>query len=128
MKKVEQTVSLNSVIHSESNPEFGAGGLPMAPAVSELPGAGAGGRLFLTEPFLPVCRPGRARSTLFLLCQCLNPGSRSPRSWPQALTQLLLPNGPASAPETAAQSKSWQLRPKKSEIPRPGPPPGDMAL
>lgn len=54
MKKVEQTVSLNSVIHSESNPEFGAGGLPMAPAVSELPGAGAGGRLFLTEPFLPV--------------------------------------------------------------------------
>lgn len=28
MKKVEQTVSLNSVIHSESNPEFGAGGLP----------------------------------------------------------------------------------------------------
>lgn len=112
MKKVEQTVSLNSVIHSESNPEFGAGGLPMAPAVSELPGAGASGRLFLTEPFLPVCRPGRAWSTLFLLCQCLNPGSRSPRSWPQALTQLLLPKrtglssrNRSSVQELAAQTK-----------------------
>lgn len=110
---------------------------PCPPTGPERPGAGAGclgaslrgGRSSPASCFCLSVVPALSSPTLFLPCQYPKPGSQSPRSWPQALTQLLLSRQTdlssrkhGSVQELTAQTRGIRAPPARTAARRPGPP------